>query len=252
MGYLKMKFLLRQTQLLFALSLLLPLSLFSRSQEYQDGYRAYIQSEYGKAIEKLSQASETKNDPEIWYYIGKSYLEGDPQNCKKAKDAFLKAYKLDSNVKRQKKFRRAMADAEDCLKAERLLSQGSGDGPSVLFIVSVTAIIISGSLLIFIFLKRRANRRSYREHEISEEVSDSLTLLNQEFISARDLVNESDDDESKFAVEEIEERCISLNDKLEELKYGIRNIDEESFKDEIEITRDMIRDCLDQFQKKMI
>lgn len=245
-----MKFQLWLKQLLFIVFLIIPIISFSRSKEYQEGYRAYVQSDYGKALEKLNKAAEKDSDPDIWYYIGKSYLEGDPQNCEKAKEAFLHANKLDDNVKRQKKFRRAMADAEDCLKAERLLSKSSGEGPSVLFIVSVTAIIVAGSLLIFIFLKRRSNRRSYKEHVISEEVNDSLTLLNTEFIAARDIVTDTDDEDSKFAVEEIEERCISLNDKLEELKYGIRNIDEESFRDEIEITRDMIRECLDQLQRK--
>ncbi len=233
------------------LLIVLPTLIYPLDQDFIKGHRAYIQKDYPLAIQFFCKSLITKEMARTHYLIGVSYLK--LYSCQKAKNSLRKAYQLDSTCSfaSRDKYSQRMEEADDCLQAMQNRADGSKFSKYSLILIIVLAFLIFVIVIIIgiRYNRNRLNKRQYKEQPLSEELITNLDQLNDSFSKARDVVSKGKNQRAGIVIEEIEDRCISLNDKLEELRYGLRAIDEESFKNEIEITTDMINECLNQAQE---
>ncbi|GMT48860.1 MAG: hypothetical protein IEMM0008_0399 [bacterium] len=235
---------------IIVLLMALPTLIYPLDQNFIEGHRAYIQEDYHLAIQFFSQSLKNKEMAKTHYLMGVSYRK--LFQCQKAKNSLRKAYQRDKTYSfaSRDKYYQQMQKANDCLQAIQNRADG-GFGKYSLILMGVLALFIFAIIIIIgiRYTKNRLNKRQYKEQPLSEELITNLDQLNDSFTKARNIISKGENQRASIVIEEIEDRCIALNDKLEELKYGLRAIDEESFKNEIEITTDMIHECLNQAQE---
>ncbi len=227
-----------------------PTLIYSIDQDFVKGHRAYLEKDYHNAIQYFHKSLKNKEIARTHYLMGVSYLK--LFKCQKAKDSLRKAYQQDKfySFASRDKYSQRMQEADDCLQAIQNKAGGRFGRHSFLLIIVSTLLFLS-VLFIFVvrYYKNKQNKRQYKERSLSKDLIANLDQLNDSFSKARETISKSDNQRAIIIIEEIEDRCIALNDRLEELKYGLRAIDEESFKNEIVITTEMINECLNQTQE---
>ncbi|MDH4129773.1 MAG: hypothetical protein OEV44_13525 [Spirochaetota bacterium] len=220
---------------------------------------SYLTGNLDKANEKLiilkSKFTKAKED----YSTIRIYLKIAKHNIEKAKETLgIGLQGLNNSVEQNKYLLsiRQVADVkeninilESKLAEEDKESEDNFRFTMILVAIGIFVLVIIGFIL-RILAKKRQSKRNYKELNVSEELTYNLTLLNEEFRKTRVAIYNSNNQKAKDNIEEIEDRCIALNDKLEELKYGLRAIDVASFNDEIEFTREMLNECVKKIDEK--
>ncbi len=227
-----------------------PTLIYSLDQDFVKGHRAYLQKDYHHAIQYFSKSLKKKELARTHYLMGVSYLK--LFKCQKAKNSLRQAYQQDKSYSfaTRDKYSQRMQETDDCLQAIQNKAGGIfGKYSFLLIIVSAILFLSAIAILAIRYYNNKRNKRQYKEQSLSKELITNLNQLNDSFGKAREIISKSENPRAVIIIEEIEDRCIALNDKLEELKYGLRAIDEESFKNEIVITAEMINECLNQAQE---
>ncbi len=217
------------------------------SPDYEKGYQAYVKEDYQTAIAHLKIAVNTtdKKNADAWFHLGISYFK--IQQFSKARSALEKAYEYTNDPKLKDKYRKALTEVDDGNSIQNKIGDTSINSFPVYIYYILSAIGIILLIVLIIFLSKRNNtkgKREYKEHTINQDLLDNLNNLNSEFLTGKTLILEHGSNDEQDEISEIEDRCIALNDKLEELRYGLRKVDVEIFKDEIEITREMLKECI--------
>ena len=230
------------------LILIITVPCFSWSPEFENGFQAFLQEDYKIATKYLKIAARKDRNSKSWYYLGLSQFH--LYRYKEAKDSFGIALELNKSDKLMdhQMIIKYLSKTIATLKAnEPYTNPGEATDKTFYLVIILGAmggIAVTASIVAIWYFRKQHGGRDYREHAVGPDLIDTLSKLNHEFKEAKILIHKSDSQDAKDDIEEIEDRCIALNDKLEELKYGLRSIDEETFKDEIEITREMIDNCV--------
>lgn len=238
---------------------------------YQEAQTAMIQEKYELAVEKFHEISELEpKNALVWYWLGVSLLR--LSRFEESQSALLTASKMDpelSFVKEKREYYRFLTEARDALESLKFLEETKEEEreqkKELVFLYalfSIVGFILIVGLVVWVILKRKKIRR-YKQHSISEDLLSDLNFLNQEFRRAKQMLEKELESKKpsksktkistfhskskksswlkmQFRLEEAEERCISLNERLEENRYGLIRLNEEAFKDEIHITRKML------------
>ncbi|MDH5679956.1 MAG: hypothetical protein OEZ36_00095 [Spirochaetota bacterium] len=234
------------THILLILTLSVPC--FSWSSDFDRGFQAFLQEDYETAIKHLKIATRVDRNSKSWHYLGLSQFH--LYRYREAKESFSIALNLNRTDKLMdpQMIIKYLSKTIATLKAnEPYANPGESTDKTFYFVIILGimgGIAVTASIVAIFFFRRQHGGREYKEHTLGQDLIAILTKLNHEFKEAKALIHKSDSQDAKDDIGEIEDRCIALNDKLEELKYGLRALDEETFKDEIEITREMITKCV--------
>ncbi len=228
--------------IIFLITLTFSYNAFS---DYEKGYEAFIQQNYTLAIKYFNELIEKQNEsPETWYYLGVCYLKLNKFTL--AKKAFTKAYELDNNIGfvDQDKFITNLRKAENGSKAVDIIRKSKTTSIFYWIAIAIIAII---AFIIVIRIKKSSRSMSYKENKINDELLSNLYQLNSEFKNAQKTIPKDEKKEIKNYLEEVEERCILLNDKIAMFKYGAMDIEEEIINKEINYTKELLKKYIDEF-----
>ena len=230
--------------LAFCLILLFPLIAIAETDQ-KKGYHAFVQEDYQTAITHYKKVVEkNKKDVKSLYFLGVSYLR--LKDFEEAKEALVKAYDIDDSLSHvwKGKIYEALNQADEGLKAAEVI-----EGDSYYYYIVGFIILLLVGVSIVIYIKRK-DRRVYKEKHLSQQMTESLEGLNSEFKKAHDYIVTLNNKDLTILIDEVEDRCIMLNDKFENLRFGLIPINEEGFQEEIKLTSDMITECLKRAKKK--
>ncbi len=250
------------TKLVFLFLFIFPLAVFADSS-FEAGYDALTEKDFQTAIKHFKKAAaEDSQNRQTWYYLGISYLRAAGEHLSEnrydeaeklllqAKDSLSKGLQKSKEYNRQRNFINSLKEVNNGLETIKLFrNKMKPEKANNYSFVIILGIIILLTVLTIIFLwhfKTKDDHRVYKEHVLNTDLSSSLTSLNEDFKKAREVVTQSDNQNVMVLFEEIEERCIALNDKLVTLQHGLLTLEEDSFKQEIELTKEMINECLEQ------
>ena len=238
----------KSRSILILLVFIISIPCFSNSPEFENGFRAFLQEDYKTAIIQFKIATEKDKSSKTLYYLGLSHFH--LFQYREARDSLSKALEFNKTDKLMdhQMIINYLGKAIAGLKAREPYNNPNNGNESTFFMVILLGVMggigFAASILAVWYFRKYHSGREYKEQPVGADLIATLNHLNHEFKEAKALILKSDSQEAIDDIGEIEDRCIALNDKLEELKYGLRAIDEATFKDEIEITREMITDCV--------